>query len=331
MNLGDMPDDVLIRLMNTSSPRDVARAKRLNKRFHQIVEQYNLGKPCVKEFCIESRVSQVSPSKVGRLRLGAVTSAPKRRTVVTMRREKGIKRVERVEESSCSSDSTTSFVQENLKKVVLGEKLSFDGVTLDEDFYNMLIAKPNSLKQVTTVALSLCHIRLSWTQFAELLARMTVKRLYLDFCTFNASLISDKVLMSLPHLEILQIQPRYPCFLNELTDETLIHWATNGKVPKKILLRSGIGCRISVEGIRVLMTSALLDPSSVPIDWDFGLLFDPTNAESVLLSFVLSPGWQVNISDDLRSRRIHLKRQNCALQFCIPAPFPTGPHSAANV
>lgn len=169
MDLSSMPDDVLIRLLNTASPNDVARAKRLNKRFHQIVDTFNLGKPRVKEFwwvrkhhflnffndsiqffSVESRVSPISPSKIGRLRLGSTSNAPKRRVVVTMRRDRGVKRSERIEDPSrsTSSESANSFVQENLRKVELQEKLSFDGVTLDEEFYKMLTAKKEALRLV---------------------------------------------------------------------------------------------------------------------------------------------------------------------------------------
>ncbi|CCD65784.1 F-box domain-containing protein [Caenorhabditis elegans] len=332
MDLSSMPDDVLIRLLNTASPNDVARAKRLNKRFHQIVDTFNLGKPRVKEFCVESRVSPISPSKIGRLRLGSTSNAPKRRVVVTMRRDRGVKRSERIEDPSrsTSSESANSFVQENLRKVELQEKLSFDGVTLDEEFYKMLTAKKEALRHVTTLALSLCHIRLSWTQFMDLLSRMTIKHLYIDFCTFHPSLISDKVLMSLTHLETIQIQPRYPCFLNEVTDQTLIHWATRTTAPNTIQFRNGCASRITVDGIRHLMTRAL-STASTPnkMDLDFGLLLEPSQSETSLLTFILCPGLDFKVTDDFRSRKISLSRGKFCLQFFIPAPFPIGPHSVA--
>lgn len=332
MSLNDMPDDVLIRLLNTASPCDVNRTKRLNKRFHQLVNTFNLGKPRVTEFCVESRVSAIHPSKIGRLRLSPSTSAPKRRIVVTMRREKGVKSVERLEDPSCSTSDACSanlFVQENLRRVELQEKLSFDGVTLDEDFYKMLTMKKDGLRHVTTISLSLCHIRLSWTQFTDLLSRMTVKHLYIDFCTFDPSLISDKVLMSLPHLETLQIQSRYPCFLNELTDQTLINWATNSTVPRTIQLRNGCASRITVEGIKMMIMRSLSTPSQQQsdskIDWDFGLLLEPTPSDSSLLSLLLCPGIESKITDDFRSRRITMLRPNFSLQFAIPAPFSVEP------
>ncbi|KAF1752840.1 hypothetical protein GCK72_019395 [Caenorhabditis remanei] len=333
MNLNDMPDDVLIRLLNTASPTDVTRAKRLNKRFNQIVETFNLGKPRVKEFCVESRVSSVLPTKIGRLRLGSTPMASKRRIVVTMRRDKGVKRSERLEDPSCSNstESANLFVQENLRRVELQEKIAFDGLTLDEDFYKMLTAKKDALRHVTTISLSLCHIRLSWTQFADLLSRMTVKHLFIDFCTFDPSLISDKVLASLPHLETLQIQSRYPCFLNELTDQTLINWATNSTVPKVIQLRNGCASRITVEGIKMMIMRALSTPPqpAPKVDWDFGLLLEPTQSDSSLLSLLLCPGIDAKVTDDFRSRRIILTRDQLALQFFIPSPFPVEPISAA--
>ncbi|CAL2044426.1 unnamed protein product [Caenorhabditis brenneri] len=335
MNITDMPDDVLIRLLNTASPTDVTRTKRTCKRFNRIVNTYNLGKPLVKEFCVESRIAPGMPTKIGRLRLGAMMTTPKRRTVVTMRRDKGIKTTERLEDPSCSNanQSANLFVQENLKKIELQEKISFDGVTLDEDFYKMLISQKNGLEHVTTISLSLCHIRLSWIQFTDLLSRMTVKHLYIDFCTFDPSLISDKVLMSLPLLETIQIQSRYPCFLNELSDQTLIHWATSSAVPKTIQLRNGCASRITVEGIKMMIMRALSTPTaSQPpskFDWDFGLLLEPTQTDSAILSLILCPGFEVKIADDFRSRRINLSHQNFTLQFFIPAPFPVEPISAA--
>uniref|UniRef100_A0A1I7U6C0 F-box domain-containing protein n=1 Tax=Caenorhabditis tropicalis TaxID=1561998 RepID=A0A1I7U6C0_9PELO len=159
MSLNDMPDDVLIRLLNTAEPNDVTRAKRLNKRFNQLVNTYNLGRPGVKEFCVESRISLVSPTEIGRLRLKPCSTAPKRRTVVTMRREKGLKTTERLEDPSCST--TNLFVQENLRKIELQEKLSLDGVTLDEDFYKVLIGKKDGLSDSVCNLDYLTRIRVS--------------------------------------------------------------------------------------------------------------------------------------------------------------------------
>ncbi|PIC23315.1 hypothetical protein B9Z55_017056 [Caenorhabditis nigoni] len=329
MTLNDMPDDILIRLLNTASPTDVSRTRRLNKRFNQLINTFNLGKPHVKEFCVESRIANTCPTKIGRLRLGPSSTAPKRRIVVTMTRDRGVKRTERLEDPSCSS-SANKFVQENLRSVELDEKLSFDGLTIDDAFYKMLTMKKDGLRHVTTLSLSLCHIRLSWTQFTDLLARMTVKHLYIDFCTFDPSLISDKVLMSLPHLETLQIQSRYPCFLNELTDQTLINWATNSKVPRTIQLRNGCASRITVEGIKMMIMRSLQpQPTSSKIDWDFGLLLDPAQSEASLLSLLLCPGIESKVTDDFRSRRITMSRQNLALQFSLPSPFPIEPITAA--
>uniref|UniRef100_A0A8R1DUN8 F-box domain-containing protein n=1 Tax=Caenorhabditis japonica TaxID=281687 RepID=A0A8R1DUN8_CAEJA len=326
MSLNEMPDDVLIRLLNTAAPQDVVRVKQLNKRFNRLVDTYNLGKPRVKEFCIESRLvpnaSSSSPHKIGRLRL-APSGIQKRRVVVTMRKERGVKKVERLEDPSCST-ATNQFVQETMKKVVLDEKFSFDGVTIDEEFYKILMAKNNNMRHVTTLALSLCHIRISANQWIELLSRMTVKHLYVDFCTFDPSLFSDKVMMSLEHLETLQIQPRFPCFLNETSDQTLIYWATRGTVPPTVLLRNGCASRITPDGIRMLITSALASQASAKLDWDFGLLLGTTQFDAALLTFILYPGWQVKVSDDFRSRKIQVQKESTVTQFSLPVPFPMG-------
>uniref|UniRef100_A0A8R1DJM1 HTH_Tnp_Tc3_2 domain-containing protein n=1 Tax=Caenorhabditis japonica TaxID=281687 RepID=A0A8R1DJM1_CAEJA len=180
------------------------------------------------------------------------------------------------------------------------------------------------LKHVTTLALSLCHIRISANQWIELLSRMTVKHLYVDFCTFDPSLFSDKVMMPLEHLETLQIQPRFPCFLNDTSDQTLIYWATRGTVPPTVLLRNGCASRITPDGIRMLITSALASQSSAKLDWDFGLLLGTTQFDAALLTFILYPGWQVKVSDDFRSRKIQVQKESTVTQFSLPVPFPMG-------
>uniref|UniRef100_A0A1I7U6B7 FBA_2 domain-containing protein n=1 Tax=Caenorhabditis tropicalis TaxID=1561998 RepID=A0A1I7U6B7_9PELO len=182
-------------------------------------------------------------------------------------------------------------------------------------------------QHVTKISFSLCHIRLTWIQFADFLSRTEVKELFIDFCTFDPSIICDKVLMALPHLEIIQIQPRYPCLLNELTDQTLIHWANSSSIPKTIQIRNGCASRITVEGVKLMILKALsADPESTSkIDWDFGLLLGPAQSDSSLLSLILCPGLETKVNDDFRSRRINLSRPNFDLQLFVPAPFPVQP------
>ncbi|CAB3398140.1 unnamed protein product [Caenorhabditis bovis] len=308
MSLSDLPDDILIRLLSESSPRDVARAKRLNHRFNHIVERYNIGKPIVKEFSVESRLATTPTRPFGKLRIGnMLTAKQRRRLVVTMKREKGSKCVERVDDPGCSNDQK-EFIQENMRKVVMSERLSFDGVTLDNDFYNMLTARWNDLRHVSSLSLSFCHIHLSSAQFADLLSRMSIRHMILDFCTFDSMLVSDKVLRELPYLETLKIQPRSHCCLSDLTDATLNFWAAKEQVPRTVQMYN-CATRVSIDGIKSLLTTATAQTSSVPIDWDFGLLLEPAQIDNIMMSLIFSPGVHVTVQDDFRSKRVQLNNR----------------------
>ncbi|CAI5450039.1 unnamed protein product [Caenorhabditis angaria] len=317
-NLSDMPDDVLIKLFNITSPRDVTRVKRLNRRFNGVVEGYNLGKPRVRELRIQTRSTE-QPPKIGRIRFGAKTPenlAPPKKLVLTMKHgEKGQKIVEN--EPTCSK---SAFIEENLRKIVINETLNLEGLTIDEEFHKTLCAKWNDLSKIENLSLNFCKIEIPMEKFANLLEKMRLKSLVFDFCTFEPSLICDRLFENLKMLEILKIQPRSHCFFEKFTDFTLTSWKSRGFVPKEIGLYN-CATSISIEGIRNLMETI----PTQKIDWDFGLLIlEPAGSNSeLLLSLMFSSGFELQVNDDFQSRRLKLqKNRDFQLAFNIRHVFP---------
>ncbi|EYB89463.1 hypothetical protein Y032_0231g2990 [Ancylostoma ceylanicum] len=192
MDFSLLPEEVLVNVLKMSSPTTVVVAKRLNRKLNRIVERNHLGKPHVDDFSVEMRTFLGRTRPIGKLQLKN-TEKMHRRVVVTMKRKHKSRQVveEGLEGPSCSNG--TSLVMEEMKKVQLYERLSFDGVTADTEFFNMLTAKWNDLSAVQSLSFTLCHLKFSKEQMLSLLTRTACRSLTLDFCHFEQDIISDKV------------------------------------------------------------------------------------------------------------------------------------------
>ncbi|VDM68307.1 unnamed protein product [Strongylus vulgaris] len=148
MDFSRLPEEVLVNVLKMSSPTTVTMAKRLNKKLNRIVERNHLGKPRVDDFNVEMRTILGRTRPIGKLQLKS-TGKLHRRIVVTMKRKHKSRQIveEGIEGPSCSNKS--NVIMENMKKVQLYERLSFDGVTADAEFFSMLTAKWNDLRFVT--------------------------------------------------------------------------------------------------------------------------------------------------------------------------------------
>ncbi|KAK6053868.1 F-box domain protein [Cooperia oncophora] len=147
MDLSLLPEEVLVNVLRQTSPTTVITAKRLNKKLHRIVERNHLAKPRVDDFNVEMRTFHGRTRPIGKLQLknnGGGTVH--RRLVVTMKRKNKSRQVVEEGVEGPSNSSGTQLIAEEMKKVLLYERLSFDGVTADTEFMNMLTAKWNDLK-----------------------------------------------------------------------------------------------------------------------------------------------------------------------------------------
>ncbi|ETN77055.1 F-box domain protein, partial [Necator americanus] len=191
MDFSLLPEEVLVNVLKMSSPTTVTVAKRLNKKLNRIVERNHLGKPRVDDFNVEMRSFLGRTRPVGKLQLKNSTKMH-RRVVVTMRRKHKSRQIieEAFDGPSCSNG--TNVIMEEMKKVQLYERLSFDGVTADTEFFNMLTAKWNDMSFVQSLSFTLCHLKFSEEQMLSLLTRTACHSLTLDFCHFEQDIISDK-------------------------------------------------------------------------------------------------------------------------------------------
>ncbi|KJH42418.1 F-box domain protein [Dictyocaulus viviparus] len=308
MDLSLLPEEVLVNVLRLTSPTTVIAAKRLNKKLNRIVEQNHLGKPHVDDFSVEMRTFVSRTRPLGRLQLKNPCGKLHRRVVVTMKRKNKSKYI--VQEGiEGPSNSGLNLIGEEMKKVNLDERLSFDGVTADIEFYNMLTAKWNDLRCVNSLSFTLCRLKLSEEQMLSLLTRTNCHSLTFDFCHFEHDIISDKVLSAIVSLQSLRVQPRSDVFLHQLTNATLRSWASSP--PTTIALYSCV-TNITLQGIYDMIMS--LSDDSV-VDWDFGRVLPSEGVHGQLFSMMSMSGMTILICDDFRSRRVQLARGDSRIAF----------------
>ncbi|RCN34131.1 F-box domain protein [Ancylostoma caninum] len=313
MDFSLLPEEVLVNVLKMSSPTTVVVAKRLNRKLNRIVERNHLGKPRVDDFSVEMRTFLGRSRPVGKLQLKN-TGKMHRRVVVTMKRNQKSRQVveEGLEGPSCSNG--TSLVMEEMKKVKLFlvqlyERLSFDGVTADTEFFNMLTAKWNDLSAVQSLSFTLCHLKFSKEQMLSLLTRTACRSLTLDFCHFEQDIISDKVINSMPCMQCLRIQPRSTVYLHQLTDATLKRWSVS---PPTTIALYNCASNFTLQGIVEIIKSLAEDTL---VDWDFGRILPRDGADGHLLSMMSISGMTIFVSDDFGSRRVQIARGPSRIAF----------------
>nr|CDJ96052.1 Cyclin F-box domain containing protein [Haemonchus contortus] len=194
MDLSLLPEEVLVNVLRQTSPTTVIAAKRLNKKLHRIVERNHLAKPRVDEFNVEMRTFHERTRPIGRLQSKNVgTGTLHRRVVVTMKRKNKRRQVVQEGVEGPSNLTGTQLIGEEMRKVLLYGRLSFDGVTADTEFLNMLTAKWNDLRCTHSLSFTLCRLKITEEQLLSLLKRSSCNSLTLDFCHFEHDIVSDKV------------------------------------------------------------------------------------------------------------------------------------------
>ncbi|VDM59208.1 unnamed protein product [Angiostrongylus costaricensis] len=308
MDLSLLPEEVLVNVLRLTTPTTVIAAKRLNKKLNRIVERNHLGKPRVDDFNVEMRSYVGRTRPVGKLQPKNSSGKLHRRIVVTIKRKN---KSRNVVEEGIEGPSTygIDLIGEEMKKVLLLDRLSFDGVTADTEFYNMLTAKWNDLRCVRNLSFTLCRLKFSEEQMLSLLTRTACHSLTLDFCHFEHDIVSDKVLGAIVCLQSLRVQPRSNVFLHQLTNATLRNWATSP--PTTIALYSCV-TNITLQGI-FDMIKCLSDDSIV--DWDFGRVLPCEGVDGQLFSMMSLSGMTIFICDDFRSRRVQIARGASRIAF----------------
>ncbi|XGW01113.1 hypothetical protein V3C99_013796 [Haemonchus contortus] len=310
MDLSLLPEEVLVNVLRQTSPTTVIAAKRLNKKLHRIVERNHLAKPRVDEFNVEMRTFHERTRPIGRLQSKNVgTGTLHRRVVVTMKRKNKRRQVVQEGVEGPSNLTGTQLIGEEMRKVLLYGRLSFDGVTADTEFLNMLTAKWNDLRCTHSLSFTLCRLKITEEQLLSLLKRSSCNSLTLDFCHFEHDIVSDKVIAAIPQLRTLRVQPRSSVFLRNLTNVTLRNWTS--KPPSTIALYNCV-TNITVHGICDLIKTLSLD---AVVDWDFGRVLPSEGSDSQLFSMMSIFGLTILISDDFRSRRVQIARGCSRIAF----------------
>lgn len=308
MDLSHLPEAVLVNMLRQASPTTVITAKRLNKKMHRIVERNHLAKPRVDEFNVEVRTFFSRTRPIGKLQLkngGAV----QRRLVVTMKRRNKSRQVVEEDVEGPSSLSGTHVIGEEMKKVLLCDRLSFDGITADTAFFNMLTAKWNDLRCIHNLSFTLCRLKFTEEQLLSLLARTSCRSLTLDFCHFEQDIITDKVIASMPQLRTLRVQPRSSVFHRHLTDTSVRNW---GSSPPHTIALYNCSTSITLQGIFDMIKAVDVDTA---VDWDFGRVLPSEGADGQLFSMLSIPGLTILVSDDFRSRRVQMTRGTSRIAF----------------
>ncbi|CAB3396870.1 unnamed protein product [Caenorhabditis bovis] len=316
MALLGMPDDVLIRILSSASLNDVINARRVSRRIHWIVEKYNLVKPTVTEFSV---VCRGCPSSLRSFEKSVVLHR-RAFTQIRMKRERVEKHIQATFSTAIwGVAQSVEYIKTNMRMSKITKSLSFEGVTIDEEFFKMLTAPWNDLTEVSELHLQTCAIEINRDQFIRLLAGMRISSLIIEFCTFHQSLISNQVLMSLENLETFHVRPRSSMWLPELTDELIVFWKQLPKVPRMINL---YGCCTNITPIQIpTMFLEAIKQSGDPFEWDFGILRDSSIKPSDhLLALLFDPFFCMHTDEDANEKRFHLSNssKNMHIYFNVP-------------
>ncbi|CAD6195900.1 unnamed protein product [Caenorhabditis auriculariae] len=319
MKLAQLPDDVLIKILKSTPTNDVIKMKRLSRRINDVVERHTIARPEVQEFCVESRVRYENATP-GRFQPRERQGRPKQHTVLTMRRRKATKRIESFDDAEQGCSKTNDFVKNELRKVSIGERISLDGIVIDEEFYKTLTSKWNDLSKVMSFALSMCTVTIDAGLFIDLVSRMNLQTLIIEFCVFDSQIVCDKLFLSLPKLDKLTIQPRGNAYFPELTNRTLSSWIERNAVPKSLSLYN-CGTNITVDELKAMLMNERCRTEKRKVDWDLGKVLEMGHTEAALLSLVFAEGVKMSSSDDFRSRRIHVVCEGVDLHFNVVRPY----------
>ncbi|WKY09430.1 hypothetical protein Q1695_002082 [Nippostrongylus brasiliensis] len=308
MDFSLLPEEVLVNVLRQTSPSTVVAAKRLNRKLFRIVERNHLAKPRVDDFNVEMRTFVARTRPLGKLQLKNAGTVH-RRLVVTMKRKNKSRQVVEEGIEGPSSSSGTQLISEEMKKVLLYERLSFDGVTADTEFFNMLTAKWNDLRWVKSLSFTLCRLKFTEQQMLSLLSRTSCNSLTLDFCHIENDIISDKVIAAMPQLKTLRVQPRSNAYLRELTNVTVRNW---GSSPPTTIALYNCTTNITLHGIFDMVKAM---NSDTVVDWDFGRVLPSEGVDGQLFSMMSISGLTILISDDFRSRRVQIAHGQSRIAF----------------